>query len=737
MSTTSRTRGVGLGILVTLCLIPGAQSVRAQEVFASGREFSVEALGFARTRTVLTGRGLRIFAGRGSAALQDKTVTGVQWLIFPPVVLPNYRFQLSFRDEGTGILIRDAGEESYDYGLITRRSMPVPNLLNLSDSAVVSVLPQRCEWRPNEFFRTGTFHKRLKGKWISFGMETSTRASFSSDEIFLRVKLVNRNQSPLNLTVLPEQTLFQIELPPARGITVEAPVTFTQPDVCTLRTANQHVKLLSDLPRSPGGGWMWSLAPGEESVAFFSIFVAAGNTNVAEPPVSGLRRRMQQSGRAAAERLRWAADRLPSIWTGNRELDDLYYRSILTILENKWDRDGLPGKPYYGLGPDWATWVVPWDISFLSRVLALLDPDSCRQFVLIAAKQGVLSGYAQNFCALNQVIGDYLDQTGDTTILDARVADATLLDHLKRGARDAIKRLARPDGLLQFGTSKALLETRTDGYEYAVAATNGLMASCFRRIAQWCRDRKHAEAVEFDAAAARIEQGLPRLWNEKAGWFESEAPEGSRHLVWSYHVFDLLGTHVLSDTQRLRMVGHLRDGEFLGPYGLYGISKVDRVHWDWLDPDFGGGGQYTAMPMRITESLFVSGQPQLAWDVLLRCVHWSSAYPYLPQHIFTDDMTTIEVGEEPLHICGGAAAQAILFGAFGLRPHADGHLEIAPAYHQSLGEAWLKGYRFRGHVYDVHLTSRGFEVFRDGLRVDESTYERKVCAYENQPKNLP
>ena len=141
--------------------------------------------------------------------------------------------------------------------------------------------------------------------------------------------------------------------------------------------------------------------------------------------------------------------------------------------------------------------------------------------------------------------------------------------------------------------------------------------------------------------------------------------------------------------------------------------------------------------MRVVELLLASGQAQLAWDVLLRCVPWSSAYPYFPQHIFTDDMSTIEVGEQPLHICGGAASQAILFGVFGLCPHADGHLDVMPAYHQSLGEAWLKGYRFRGHAYDVHLTSCGFEVYRDRLRVDESTYERKVCVYENQPKDLP
>ncbi|MGO8747342.1 MAG: hypothetical protein ACLQNE_15255 [Thermoguttaceae bacterium] len=235
MSPIFRTKALEFGILAIVCSVTGAQNVHAQEMFGSGRALSIEALGMPRQRTVLSDRGLYVFAGRGFAALQDRTVTGVQWLSFPPVILPNYRFQLSFRDEETGTLIRDAGNDAYVYGLLTRRSRPVPNILNHPDYPdSVTVLPQRSEWRPNEFFRTGTFHKRVKDKWVSFGMETSTRASCNSDEILLRVKLVNRNQTPLNLTVLPEQTLLQIELPPKRGILVDAPAKFTQLDGYTL-----------------------------------------------------------------------------------------------------------------------------------------------------------------------------------------------------------------------------------------------------------------------------------------------------------------------------------------------------------------------------------------------------------------------------------------------------------------------------------------------------------------------
>jgi hypothetical protein len=618
--------------------------------------------------------------------------------------------------------------------------MPLPLGLNVRPEGVMSVLPQKSEWRPNEFLRTGTFHKYLKGRWVSFGVETTVRASPNSDEILMQVRLTNRDQAPLDLTVLPEQTLFELDVPAVRGIVVDPATKFTQPDAYTLKIGTREaeadqaqVKVLSDLAPAPGG-WTWTLAPAQEASAYFSIFARAGNVVAQDPPGSGIRERWEAAGRAAADRLRWAAGQIPSIHTANRQLDEFYYRSVLTIVENKWTRDksgrdDFPTNPFYALSPDWLV-MDPWDMSFISRIFAVLDPNSCREMMLLLCAdggRGMFQGYAQTLYANIQVIRDYLDQTGDTAIFDTVIAGSRFFDRLKADARGVIKSCARPDGLLEFGDTGRLLEMRTDGYDHVVATTNGLMAAGFRQVAAWCRARKDPAAAEFEQEASTIEQRLQsHLWNERAGWFENEFLDGSRQIVWSYHVFDLLGTGMLTDAQRLRMIGYLRDGVFLGPYGMYGIAKTDRVHWDWQDADWGGGGQFTGMPMRIVENLFAMGQAQLAWDILDRCTRWVSAYPYFPQEIYTDDMSTIEVGEQPLHICGGAAAQAVVFGVFGLRPRVEGRLEVKPAWNQSLGDAWLKGYRFRGHLYDVHLMELGFEVFRDGKLAQESPYTKSV-----------
>ena len=39
---------------------------------------------------------VRAFSGRGAVSLRDRSVTGIQWLQFPPVELPQFRFDLRF-----------------------------------------------------------------------------------------------------------------------------------------------------------------------------------------------------------------------------------------------------------------------------------------------------------------------------------------------------------------------------------------------------------------------------------------------------------------------------------------------------------------------------------------------------------------------------------------------------------------------------------------------------------------
>jgi hypothetical protein len=242
-------------------------------------------------------------------------------------------------------------------------------------------------------------------------------------------------------------------------------------------------------------------------------------------------------------------------------------------------------------------------------------------------------------------------------------------------------------------------------------------------VAAWCRERQDPEAAQFEQWASQLEKSMQeKLWNEEAEWFDNLYPDGSRHQVWSYHLFDILEAGFLSEAQRRRLISHLAEGEFLGRYGMYSISKVDDAHWDLQDTDWGGGGQYTGMPLRIAEALYRLGYPEQGWDLLRRCAQWTDRYPYIPQGSFTDFLMDLEEVDMPLEIAGGSGVHAVLFGVFGLRPQVDGSLSISPSYHRELGLARMTAYRFRGHTYDVVMEPLHYTVFRDGEQVAQKPY---------------
>jgi hypothetical protein len=186
----------------------------------------------------------------------------------------------------------------------------------------------------------------------------------------------------------------------------------------------------------------------------------------------------------------------------------------------------------------------------------------------------------------------------------------------------------------------------------------------------------------------------------------------------SYHTFDLLRQPSLTEARRRRLAGHIVPGEFLGPYGMYSIALSDDAHWDMQDCDWGGGGQYVGQSLRIAESLFRMEESKRGWDVLSRCLLWADCFPYIPQSIYTDELAMQEHERGwSLQISAGAGAEAILHGVFGFLPQNDGGLVVRPHYQASLGAANLKGFRFRGHRYDLSMNAKTFEVHRDGVLV--------------------
>jgi hypothetical protein len=692
-----------------------------------------EHLGMDRTQMVFSARRLRLFNGRGTVSVRDWSVTGFQVLQFPPIYSRDYHFQLAFRDETNHVLIQDVTADAQEELAATGKNTK-PLGFNWFPHTPFVVLLQRAYWQPNLYVRTGTFHKMFGSHWVSFGICTKASVSAEKDEVYMEVEIHNRNTEPLVLTVIPQQSA------PVLGEDIPGEPENTQPaagqrlDTFTLVSPKVRVTAVSDLGRPLKEGWPWEIPPQATRAARFAVIPQQISSPAPNPYAPDLAARIDRAERALRERLRWASENLPRISTADKQLDDLYYRSILSVLDTRWDRENFIARPYYAVG----TWLdtIAWDTSYASELLSMLDPGGLREAFLTYIREGLLThtyipwngkaepfAYAQDPFAKMWILQDYLRQTGDFAFLDHVEGGASVYEWMKRAAVQVKKQYGRPDGLLDFGAnSNNFLEIRTDGYTNVVAATNGLAAESFQQLADWGKARNDPEAEEFAQWAAQLRNSLnDKLWNEPAGWFDNLFPDGSHQLVFSYHLFDILGTRALSPHQQQRMVAHITEGEFLGPYGMYGIAKSDEKHWELMDIDWGGGGQYTGMPLRIAETLYRLGYSELGWNILARCGRWTERYPYIPQDAFTEFFG--EIPEDmPLEIAAGSGAQAILFGVFGLRPAMDGSLEVSPAYHQELGEAKMAGYHFRGHTYDVTMMPTEYCVYKDGKLAARNAY---------------
>ena len=220
------------------------------------------------------------------------------------------------------------------------------------------------------------------------------------------------------------------------------------------------------------------------------------------------------------------------------------------------------------------------------------------------------------------------------------------------------------------------------------------------------------------------------LWNEELGWFDNLHPDGSRSTIWTYHLLDLLGADYLPDRQVNRLVGHIQEGVFLGKFGLYSIARRDTIHWDLIDSDWGGGGQYCGMPGRVSRYLYQRGFAGKGWDVLRRNIRYVDYFPYFPQNPRTD-IPEQDRSSMPLEISAGAGLEAIVFGTFGVDIQED-ILIIRPFNHEDIGEASLKDIRFKGRKFSVHMEKKYFSVYENDRMIASEFYGESVTIESKQ-----
>jgi len=144
---------------------------------------------------------------------------------------------------------------------------------------------------------------------------------------------------------------------------------------------------------------------------------------------------------------------------------------------------------------------------------------------------------------------------------------------------------------------------------------------------------------------------------------------------------------------------------------VYSIARRDTVHWDLIDSDWGGGGQYAGMPGRISRYLYQKGFAGLGWDILRRHIRYVDHFPYLPQNPRTDAPEQ-DRSSMPVQIAAGAGLEAIVFGTFGVKMGEE-NLTIKPFNHEDIGEAALKDIHYKGRVFGIQLTRKTFSVYEE------------------------
>ena len=369
----------------------------------------------------------------------------------------------------------------------------------------------------------------------------------------------------------------------------------------------------------------------------------------------------------------------------------------------------------------------------------MLDPKSLKEAILtdfreVKMKKTYVSWkgaewenlYIQEPFALQIMIEAYLRHTGDYSLFSEKAGDATVWEWMQRWVTELNTSYRNKEGLMDVGyDTQKIIEIRTDGYNHVVPIVNVLTVHLLYRMSEWAGLLNDGNGNEYLRDADKL-RGLmsERLWNEQEGWFDNLYPDGTKEAIWTDHLFDALGTDYLTGSQVNKLVSHLREGEFLGKYGIYSIARKDSVHWDLIDADWGGGGQYAGMPGRISRNLYKQGFPELGWEILKRNMGYIEFFPYLPQNPRTDAPIQ-DRSSMPLEISAGAGMEAIIFGTFGITIDKE-RLTIKPNTHEELGISTLRDFKFRGKSYSIQIDKRTFSVFRDGKAIATKQFGESV-----------
>jgi hypothetical protein len=417
--------------------------------------------------------------------------------------------------------------------------------------------------------------------------------------------------------------------------------------------------------------------------------------------------------------------RLPGFSSDNEELVDLYNRSLVHAITNRWEVPEFKLNPYYSTGSVKGGCVCNylWNFGENWETMPLFDPEASKthikQFLSIdltkhfaflpLAGDGFGPWYMVNQEKILGLIYYYVLLTGDTAFLDETVGDKTIFELVLYHAT-VLDDATKPVALVDYGPSNSHLELRREyAYNHVMPDLNG------RRYANFVYAARIGEMVgkpqpQLLERAEQLKQVLnAELWDPQAKWYAFRNAKGEKEIRYTCQIFKLFNSAVLTPETEAGLLSHLNPNEFLGDYGLHSLSKLDPAY-DPADVDNGGPGACTCFPPQIAERLYKSGHAAEADDMLKRILWWGQRLPYWGDSLYADRPDYRK--DTPLQCTfdGLTVAQCIIFGMFGITPQPDGSITISPHLPPYAQRIELGGIRIRGRTFSISVKGDQYTV---------------------------
>ncbi len=604
---------------------------------------------------------------------------------------------------------------------------------------------QSWDWLPNALYR--------RGMCGTLAAESVTAVPGGMRAVILKVALTNRGAD----SEVPLQVLFsgnteytgnwEFSVP---GATRPSPASVVS-DGVTLRAADAGGEsgwvLSSSLPGMKlfGRAHLWEntlpLRAGETAVCYFTLHT--GRLAEAERECASVCGRQEQCMEDAFGRLESECVRLfsalPSFESDDPALNAFYYRSLVTYLLNRWEIPELAQSPWYSTGSVTGGCMCSylWDYSGgmmlhpvadpltnKNEIKAFLQNDLTRSYAVMPV-DGKACGpwYPVNQEKIIAMVYYHVKHTGDAAFLREQAGEHTVLGWMLVHAY-AGDDPAKPAGLTDYGEAgKSHLELRHEpNYKGVMPDLNARRYMSYMRAYELTVLAGEPDE-RLTERAAELKEALKELWNEEAGWYDFIS-DGVRETRYTVQMYKFFGSPVTGEETRRRLAAHLNEEEFLSPYGLHSMSKLDPAY-DQEDIDNGGGGICTLFVPAVASRLYGAGYGDLACGILSRVLWWGERTPYMGDSFAANMIACRE--DTPLQATIGSVscAQGILFDLFGVSAAFDGTVTVSPAAKRPAKTMKASNFRLRGHLFDIELDENSYSV-KTGRKTYTAAYGTPV-----------